>query len=238
MNKQNRLRSPVCKGRIPSCPATDEAPENFFDISFRPLAGGKHTFSMAEKNGEQFATELDVLAALIRARVIARVLRVKRQNNVAILDQRARTRRVAAQRRMVLAFPLCSRSTTPKRLPMSDERSLRNSISYITLNVPQTMVAILFELTIFMAAAAWATEPGASHLRSSHLRYCWGIYRPRFRPPLSRLARPPVHSRCRNRVAVRCIRRLVHLRQTHRNRDLELDVGGRQFCSRRPVMCP
>ena len=42
--------------------------------------------------------------------------------------------------------------------------SLRNSISYITLNVPQTMVAILFELTIFMAAAAWATEPGASHL--------------------------------------------------------------------------
>ena len=34
------------------------------------LAGGKHTFSMAEKNGEQFAAELDVLAALIRARII------------------------------------------------------------------------------------------------------------------------------------------------------------------------
>jgi hypothetical protein len=49
---------------------TDEAPENFFDISIRPLAGGKHMFSMAEKNGEQFAAELDVLAALIRARVI------------------------------------------------------------------------------------------------------------------------------------------------------------------------
>ncbi len=42
--------------------------------------------------------------------------------------------------------------------------SLHNSISYTTLNVPQTLVAILFELTIFMAAAAWATEPGASHL--------------------------------------------------------------------------
>jgi hypothetical protein len=42
--------------------------------------------------------------------------------------------------------------------------SLHNSISYTTLNVPQTLTAILFELTIFMAAAAWAAEPGASHL--------------------------------------------------------------------------
>jgi len=32
------------------------------------------------------------------------------------------------------------------------------------LNVPQTLVAISFELAILMAAAAWATEPGASHL--------------------------------------------------------------------------
>ena len=50
--------------------STDAAPENFFDISIGPLASGKHTFHMAEKNGEQFAAELDVLAALIRARVI------------------------------------------------------------------------------------------------------------------------------------------------------------------------
>jgi len=49
---------------------TDEVPENSFDISIRPLAGGKHAFSMAEKNGEQFAAELDVLAAIIRARII------------------------------------------------------------------------------------------------------------------------------------------------------------------------
>ena len=49
---------------------TDEAPENLFDISIRPLAGSKHTFSMAEKNGEQFVAELDVLAAIIRARII------------------------------------------------------------------------------------------------------------------------------------------------------------------------
>jgi hypothetical protein len=49
---------------------TDEAPENFFDISICPLAASKHTFSIPEKNGEQFAAELDVLAALIRARVI------------------------------------------------------------------------------------------------------------------------------------------------------------------------
>jgi hypothetical protein len=49
---------------------TDEMPEAFFDISIHPLAGGKYPFSMAEKNGEQFAAELDVLAALIRAKVI------------------------------------------------------------------------------------------------------------------------------------------------------------------------
>ncbi len=42
--------------------------------------------------------------------------------------------------------------------------SLHNSISYTTLDVPQTLAAISFELTIFMAAAAWAAEPGASHL--------------------------------------------------------------------------
>ena len=48
----------------------DEAPENSFDISIRPLAGGRQTFSVAEKNGEQFAAELDVRAAIIRARLI------------------------------------------------------------------------------------------------------------------------------------------------------------------------
>src|SRR5271165_7012590 len=42
--------------------------------------------------------------------------------------------------------------------------SLHNSISYTTLNVTQTLVAISFELTIFMAAAAWAAEPGAPRL--------------------------------------------------------------------------
>ena len=42
--------------------------------------------------------------------------------------------------------------------------SLHNSISYTTLNVPQTLVAISFELTIFMTAAAWAAEPAASRL--------------------------------------------------------------------------
>jgi hypothetical protein len=39
-------------------------------ISQFALAGGRQTFSVAEKNGEHFAAELDVLAALIRARVI------------------------------------------------------------------------------------------------------------------------------------------------------------------------
>jgi hypothetical protein len=42
--------------------------------------------------------------------------------------------------------------------------SLHNSISYTTLDVPQTLVAISFELAIFMSAAAWAAEPGASRL--------------------------------------------------------------------------
>jgi hypothetical protein len=39
---------------------------------------------------------------------------------------------------------------------------LHNSISYMTLNVPQTLVAISFELAIIMGAAARAPEPGAS----------------------------------------------------------------------------
>jgi len=49
--------------------STEEAPQNFFDISIGVLAGGKHTFSVAEKNSDQFAAKLNVLAALIRARV-------------------------------------------------------------------------------------------------------------------------------------------------------------------------
>lgn len=43
--------------------------ENSFRISFQPLAGGSNSFSVAEKEGEQFAAELEVLAALVRARV-------------------------------------------------------------------------------------------------------------------------------------------------------------------------
>ena len=42
--------------------------------------------------------------------------------------------------------------------------SFHNSISYSTLDVPQMLVAISFELAILMAAAAWAAEPGASRL--------------------------------------------------------------------------
>jgi len=42
--------------------------------------------------------------------------------------------------------------------------SLHNSISYRTLDLPQTLVAISFELAVFMAAAAWAGEPGAPRL--------------------------------------------------------------------------
>jgi len=49
---------------------TDQIPENFFDVMIDALTGGKHTFSIAENNGEQFAAELDVLAAIIRARII------------------------------------------------------------------------------------------------------------------------------------------------------------------------
>ena len=50
--------------------AADRASNNSFHISFRPLSGDPQTFSVVEKNGEQFAAELDVLAAIIRARVI------------------------------------------------------------------------------------------------------------------------------------------------------------------------
>ncbi len=47
-----------------------QSPENSFEISFRPRAGDSQGFSVAEKDGEQFAAELDALAALVRARVI------------------------------------------------------------------------------------------------------------------------------------------------------------------------
>lgn len=49
---------------------TEEATEAFFDISIGPRSDGKDTFSVAEKNGDQFTAELDALAALIRARAI------------------------------------------------------------------------------------------------------------------------------------------------------------------------
>ena len=49
---------------------TGQSSENSFEVSFQPRAGGSHSFSVAEKDGEQFAAELDVLAALVRARVI------------------------------------------------------------------------------------------------------------------------------------------------------------------------
>jgi hypothetical protein len=112
------------------------------------------------------------------------------------------------------------------------EGSLHNSISYTTLNVTQTLVAISFELTIFMAAAAWATEPGASHLAIFTFAVLLGGYTAHGFVHQSRVARPPVHSWCRNSVAVGRVRRLVHLRETHRNRDPELDFGRSQFCSR------
>ncbi len=44
--------------------------ENSFLVTFQPLGGSSNGFSVAEKNAEQFAAELDVLAALVRARVI------------------------------------------------------------------------------------------------------------------------------------------------------------------------
>lgn len=47
-----------------------QSSENSFQVSFQPRAGGSHNFSVAEKDGEQFGAELDVLAALVRARVI------------------------------------------------------------------------------------------------------------------------------------------------------------------------
>jgi hypothetical protein len=50
----------------PSNPSTD----NCFRIKSRSSAGVLYTFSITEKNAEQFAAELDVLTALIRARVM------------------------------------------------------------------------------------------------------------------------------------------------------------------------
>lgn len=47
-----------------------QSSQNLFQISFQLRAGGSHGFSVSEKDADQFAAELDVLAALVRARVI------------------------------------------------------------------------------------------------------------------------------------------------------------------------
>ena len=48
----------------------DRSSEGCFRVTIRPSDCEPHTLAVAEKDGEQFAAELDVLAALIRARVI------------------------------------------------------------------------------------------------------------------------------------------------------------------------
>ena len=48
----------------------ERSSESCFRIRIRSSTGEFHAFSVTEKSGEQFAAELDVLAALIRARVI------------------------------------------------------------------------------------------------------------------------------------------------------------------------
>jgi hypothetical protein len=45
--------------------------ESDFRIRIHPAGNEPYAFTVAEKNGEQFAAELDVLSALIRARIIA-----------------------------------------------------------------------------------------------------------------------------------------------------------------------
>ena len=48
----------------------DRSSEGCFRITIHPSGSEPHKFAIAEKNGEQFAAELDALAALIRARVM------------------------------------------------------------------------------------------------------------------------------------------------------------------------
>jgi hypothetical protein len=48
----------------------DRTSESSFQVSFRPLGSAAIVFVVAVKDGEQFAAEIDVLAAIIRARVI------------------------------------------------------------------------------------------------------------------------------------------------------------------------
>jgi hypothetical protein len=50
--------------------ATDRVSDSSFNLTFRPLGAAPTSFTVAGKDGVQFAAELDVLAALIRARVI------------------------------------------------------------------------------------------------------------------------------------------------------------------------
>ena len=113
------------------------------------------------------------------------------------------------------------------------EGSLHNSISYTTLNVAPDTRGYLIRVDHLYGGRGLGDGAGCVTSGDLHIRGAVGrIYGPRFCPSLSRVARPQVHSWCRNSAAARCIRRLVHLRQTHRNGDPELDVGRSQFCSR------
>jgi len=48
----------------------DRSSESRFLIRMLPSGDTPHAFAVAERNGDQFAAELDALAALIRARVM------------------------------------------------------------------------------------------------------------------------------------------------------------------------
>jgi hypothetical protein len=68
---------------------------------------------------------------------------------------------------------------------------LHNSISYTTLDVPRMLMAISFELAMFMTAAAWAAAPGGIASGDLHLRGVAGrLYGPWVRPSLSGMAGP------------------------------------------------
>ena len=69
------MSEPLCdlrfvKAEYQSGKPADRLSESCFQVSILPLGDAPRSFSVAEKNGEQFAAELDVLAAHIRARVM------------------------------------------------------------------------------------------------------------------------------------------------------------------------
>ena len=125
-------------------------------------------------------------------------------------------------------FPLLSIHDAEEATFVWMNGSLHNSISYTTLDVPQMLITISFELAILVAASAWAAEPGASRLAIFICAVLLGGYAAhlylRWRAHAYTLG-------VATGAAVRRVRRLLQSTlELMETGSPELDIGSDQYC--------